>query len=169
MDRPRTGALGMVITALGVLGLSWLALRSMTRAQVDAHADAAAAAAPTTTVDPGPPPPRVTPIPAAIVVDAGKAPIARIDLVLRMDGVDVSFEGAPACRAGNRSLVGNHGAPGSFDEGALQGCLGSLRATLGGKVAVATVTRAGPAVPVDFVDALIAATHRAGVVDVIAP
>src|SRR6516225_3526222 len=79
------------------------------------------------TRDPGAP--LVPTIPSDVIADAGKTPIARLDLVLRVDGVAVSSEGAPVCRANNHSTIGrdpNGGAAGSFDESALRACLISV-------------------------------------------
>lgn len=164
--RPRSGAIGLFVVALGVVAVSWLGLRAMKRAEERARDATSASAAPTR----DPSSPIVPQIPSAIVADAGNADVARVDLVLRVDGVAVSAEGVPTCRNGNRSLVGRDGptgAPGSFDESALQSCLAAVRSQLGTKVPVATITRAGPAVPIDFVDALSAAVHRAGFTQVV--
>ena len=166
--RPRTGALGVFVVAIGVVGVSWLGLRAMKRAEERAR-DAADAGGTAPTRDPNAP--LVPAIPSDVVADAGKMPIARVDLVLRVDGVAVSSEGAPVCRNNNRSTIGrdpNGGAPGSFDESALQACLVSVLGPMQGKMMpVATITRAGPAVPVEWMEALSAAVKRVGVEQVI--
>ena len=167
-DKPRAGALGFVVVAAGVLLLSWLALRTMGKRLGDT-ADASPAPSATTGRDESKP--LVPVIPKEVIEDAGKTPIARLDLVLRVDGVDVSAEGAPACRQNNHTVVGrepNGGGAGSFDEHALRNCLFTVLATLSGKRPVATLTRAGEAVPSIHFDALIAAIKRVGIADVIA-
>lgn len=165
--RQRSGALGIIVVAIAVVGVSWMGLRAMRRAEERAR-DAADAASAAPTRDPSTP--IVPQIPSEIIADAGKMQVARVDLVLRVDGVAVSSEGAPACRRDNRSTIGreaNGGAPGSFDEAALQTCLAMLRAQLAGKVVVAAITRAGPVVPTEFLDALAAAVRRAGIEQVV--
>lgn len=167
-QRAKPGGFGTIVVAAGVIGTSWLAVRQLTKS-ISEHAPVADAA-PTafgTGVDPSKP--LVPTIPSAIVEDAGKKAIARIDLVLRMDGVDVSAEGAPACRDGNHTRVGraSGGAAGTFDASMLTACITSVLAGIGERVPVATITRAGPAVPSEYVDALAAETKRAGVVQVL--
>ena len=167
-DRPRTGALGFLVVAGGVLLLSWLALRTMGKRLGDPGGAPPAVSA-TTGRDESKP--LVPAIPQNIVDDAGKTPIARIDLVLRVDGIDVSAEGAPACRKNGHTQVGrepNGGSAGSFDEGTLRSCLVSVIASIPSKHPVVTITRAGDAVPTTYVDALIAALQRFGITDVVA-
>lgn len=157
-------SIGTVVAVVAVAGLSWLSLRKMTEAQRSALADAGPA-------DSGAAPgPRVVPqIPPALLADAGKTPIARVDVTLRVDGLDVTLDGAPSCREGNKRLIGraSGGAAGSFDEAALERCLQPFRAARAGSRLVAFVQRAGPAVPTTFVDALSAALRRAQMDDVI--
>lgn len=171
MQPTRSGALGLFIVAAGVLGTSWLALREM-NAKLGSDQDAPSSSAPIAsgagdgTRDPSQP--LVVPIPSAVVDDAGKQLLARVDLVLRVDGVDVTAEGAPACRSAGHSRIGRDpaGAVGSFDERALSACLRDVLSALGDKRAVGSVTRAGGAVPTTYVDALVAVAHRAGIADV---
>ncbi|MGZ3456064.1 MAG: hypothetical protein ACXWUG_24670 [Polyangiales bacterium] len=155
-----SSAFGTVVAAVAVLALSWLALRSMTDKQKAAFADAGAAENPVT--------PIVPTIPPALVGDA-KTPVARLDVVLRVDGVEATLDGAPICRDGHRRLVGRApgGANGSFDEPALIACVRAAKPQ--GKKTIALVTRAGPAVPTTFQDALIAALKRAGADEVVPP
>jgi hypothetical protein len=164
--RPRSGALGIFVVALGVVGVSYLGLRAMKRAE-ERGRDAADVGTTAPTRDPNAP--LVPAIPSDVIDDAGKTPVARIDLVLRVDGVAVSAEGAPVCRSNNRSTIGRapDGPAGSFDEGALQACVMSVLAQMSGKAPVATITRAGPAVPVEWMDALSAAVKRIGLQQVI--
>ncbi|MEO7092710.1 MAG: hypothetical protein ABI175_05635 [Polyangiales bacterium] len=167
-DRPRGGALGFVVVAGGILLVSWLALRTMGQ-RLGEGADAGAAPSATTGRDESKP--LVPMIPQQIVADAGKTPIARIDLVLRVDGVDVSSEGAPACRQDNHTTIRREpstGTVGSFDEGALRTCLLQVMTTIQGKRPVATLTRAGDAVPTTYFEALVAAIKRTGVTEVVA-
>ncbi|MBI2395691.1 MAG: hypothetical protein HYV09_39360 [Deltaproteobacteria bacterium] len=157
-------SIGTVIAIVAVVGLSWLSLRKMTEAQRGALVDAAPAqsAAPAGT-------PMIPQIPPALRADAGKTPIARVDVTLRVDGLDVTLDGAPACRDGNKRLIGrgSGGAAGSFDEVALDRCLQPFRAARAGSRFVAFVQRAGPAVPTTYVDALAAALKRAQIDDVL--
>ena len=165
MQRARSGPLGMIVVAAGVLVLSWLAIRSMTRGQQQALPPQTSA---TTGRDPSSP--IVPPIPFEIVADAGKQGVARLDLVLRMDGIDVSSEGALACRSNNKTLIGreqNGGGAGSFNESALLACIASLRPGWGERKPVAVVSRAGDAVPKTHLDALVATIKRAGIVEVV--
>ena len=157
----------MFVVAVAVVGVSWMGLRAMRRAE-ERSRYATDAGATTPTRDPSSP--IVPQIPSDLIADAGKAQIARVDLVLRVDGVAVSAEGAPSCRRDNRSMIGrapDGGLPGSFDESALRACLATVRAQLAGKLVVAAITRAGPAVPADFLDALSAAVRRAGIEQVV--
>jgi hypothetical protein len=141
----------------------------MTEAQRRALASADAA--------PAPPAPEsvasggtiVPQIPFALVADAGKTPIARLDVTLRVDGLDLVLDGAQTCREGNRRMVGREsgGALGSFDEKALLTCLTVVRASRPEARLVALVGRAGPAVPTTYLDALSAALRRGGVFDVV--
>jgi hypothetical protein len=155
-----SSAIGTVIAAVAVLGLSWLALRSMTAKQRAAFADAGPAVSPVATGLPT--------IPPALLGDA-KTPVARLDVVLRVDGVDATLDGAPICRDGHRRRVGraSGGANGSFDEPALIACVRAVKPA--DRKLVALVTLAGPAVPPTFVDALVAALRRAGADDVVTP
>ncbi len=156
-----------MIAIAGVVGIGWLGLRSMTekqRAALAPHADASVAA-PLASSGPT----LVVPIPKAILESAGKTPLARLDVVLRVDGLDLWLDGAPACRDGHRRRVGRapDGATGSFDEPALSACVAVVRAQRQEARVVAIVTRAGPAVPSTYGDALLAALRRAGIVDVV--
>jgi hypothetical protein len=156
------------VVAVGVVGMSWLGLRAMKRAEERARDADAGMGTPAPTRDPGSP--IVPTIPSEVIADAGKTGVGRIDLVLRVDGVAVTSEGAPVCRSNNRSMIGrqpNGGPPGSFDESALQGCFVSVLSQLSGKVPVVSITRAGPAVPVEWMDALSAAVKRIGVQQVL--
>lgn len=166
MKRPRGSSMGTVVAAVGIAVLSWLALRQMTAAQqkalanIDAPPAAPAVSSGTTTVPP---------IPPAILADAGKTPVARLDVTLRVDGLDLVLDGAQTCRQGARRMVGRDpgGAVGSFDESALNACIAQIRGTRADARIVAMVSRAGPAVPTTYVDALSAALHRAGIADVV--
>jgi hypothetical protein len=148
-----------VIAVVAVIAISYFALRSMTAKQRAAFADAGnAQAAPT----------GLPTIPPALVGDA-KTPVARLDVVLRVDGLDVTLDGAPICRDGHRRLVGREpgGVAGSFDEPALLACVRARKPAE--KKLIALVTRAGPAVPATYEDALVAALKRAGADEVVKP
>ena len=164
--KPRAGALGFLVVAGAVLLLSWLALRTMGKRLGDSGAAPPAVSA-TTGRDEAKP--LVPAIPKEIVDDAGKTPIARIDLVLRVDGIDVSSEGAPVCRKDAHTVVGRepNGSAGSFNENALRNCLATVVAAIPEKRPVVTITRAGDAVPTTYLDALIAALKRFGFHDVV--
>jgi hypothetical protein len=167
-EKPRAGALGFLVVAGGILLLSWLALRTMGK-RLGGDVDAGPTTSATTGRDESKP--LVPVIPQEIVIDAGKTPIARIDLVLRVDGIDVSSEGAPACRKDNHTTVRrepNGGGTGSFDENALRTCLLMVTSTIPGKRPVVTVTRAGEAVPTTYFDALVSAVRRMGFTEVVA-
>ena len=153
-------SLGSIIAIGGVVVIGWLALRKMTDAQKAIVADAGVATASTNVV--------VPPITQGIIADA-KTPVLRLDVVLRVDGIDVTADGAPACREGNKHLIGraSDGAAGSFDERALTMCITKLRAERPAAQPIGVVTRAGPAVPATYFDALVAALGRAGVADVV--
>jgi hypothetical protein len=160
--------LGTLVVVAGVVFISWLALRRMTETQkallgaIDAAVAAHSGALAET--------PLVPPIPSAIAADAGKQPLLRLDVVVRVDGLDVTANGAPSCRDGHKRLIGRKtgGAAGTFDEGALASCIRRLLADHPNARSVAVVTRAGPAVPTTQFDALTAALGRAGVSDVAA-
>jgi hypothetical protein len=142
----------------------------MVKSTTEGAADAAPSISATTGRDESSP--IVPAIPSAVLADAGKKQVARLDFVLRMDGVDVSAEGAGTCRENGRSIIGREpggGAPGSFDESALQKCLSVLivKFAADDRIPVATLTRAGVAVPTTYFDALTTAIKRAGVRDVI--
>lgn len=145
---------------VAVIALSFFALRSMTAKQRAAFADAGAAQ--------DAPAIGLPTIPPALVADA-KTPVARLDVVLRVDGVDVTLDGAPICRDGHRRLVGREpgGVAGSFDEPALIACVRAVKPE--GRRMIALLTRAGPAVPTTFEDALVAALRRAGAEEVVRP
>jgi hypothetical protein len=164
-------ALGTVVVAVFVIGLSWYGLRKMTDTQKELVAKIdAAVTAQTSGASSGQQ--MVLPIPTHIVANAGKTPILRLDITVRVDGLDVTADGAPACRDGHKRLIGraSSNAAGSFDESALIGCIGALRAQHAAAKPVALVTRAGPAVPTTYFDALKAALGRAGITDtVVAP
>lgn len=160
--------LGTILVAAAIVVSSWLALRSMTDKQRSARgptADASSRAMPAVSSGVT----LVPPIPAAIVADAGKTPLARLDVTLRVDGLDLALDGAQACRDGSKRMVGRDpsGALGSFDEKALLTCVTLVRAARPEARVVAMIGRAGPAVPSTFVDALIAALKRGGVEDVV--
>jgi len=159
-------AIGTVIAAVGVLVISWLALRSMNEAQRRALAKLDAAPEPVTIASGGTIVPQ---IPPQVLADAGKTPIARLDVTLRVDGLDLVLDGAQTCREGNRRMVGREsgGALGSFDEKALLACLTLVRASRPDARIVALIGRAGPAVPSTYMDALSAALHRGGIGDVV--
>ncbi len=165
MERQRSSPVGMIVVIGAVLVLGYLALRQMTKNQEEAYEKTH----PSATTGRDPSAPIVPPIPSQIIADAGKSGVARIDLVLRMDGVDVSSEGATACRQNNRTLVGKEpgGAAGTFDERALTACIVSLLTRYGERRPVAVLTRAGDAVPKTHLDALVAAIKRAGVAEVV--
>ncbi len=167
--RPKSGALGTFVVAGGVLALSWLAIRTMSKRASDAPVvDAGASPTATTGRDDGLP--LLTPIPSAIVEDAGKPGLVRVDLVLRVDGVAVTVDGARQCYDGPRSLIGrepNGGSSGSFDEGALRTCLLGVIKSAGVRKLVATIGRAGTGVPTTYADALVAAVKRIGIVEVV--
>ena len=120
------GTAGMLVVAAAVLGLSWWGLRRMTETQkellgkLDAAVSEGGTGATTSTQ-------LVLPIPSHML--GGKAPVMRLDIVVRVDGLDVTVDGAPACRDGHKRLIGrgSSDAPGSFDEGALIGCINGLR------------------------------------------
>lgn len=158
--KQRAGGLGSIVAIVGVVVISWLGLRKMTEAQKALVPDTGAASTASSLI--------VPPIPPGLVPDA-KTPVLRLDVELRVDGVDVTADGAPACRDGNKRLIGraSGGAIGSFDEGALVACVTKLRADRPAAQPIAIVTRAGPAVPSTFFDALRAALTRAGVADVV--
>ncbi|MBL8716892.1 MAG: hypothetical protein JNL79_12900 [Myxococcales bacterium] len=162
---PGSGAspLATLLVVVGIVGIGWLAMRKMVQKQVDAHP------AVSSTVGGGVP--VVPQVPAAIADDAGKAGLIRFDVTLRMDGLDVSVDGAPACRDGHHRKIGRNSSngAGSFDEAALTACLQPLLLTAGAKRPVALLVKAGPAVPSTYVDALIAALKRVGIADVIPP
>jgi hypothetical protein len=155
----------MIVVAGAVLVLGYLALRQMTTNQQQAFQKPA----PSATTGRDPSMPIVPQVPSQIVVDAGKPGIARVDLVLRVDGVDVSSEGALSCRSSNKTLVGREpgGVAGTFDERALSACITSLLPTFADRKPVALVTRAGDAVPKTHLEALVAAVKRAGISEVI--
>jgi hypothetical protein len=152
--------LGTVVAIVGVFVIGWLGLRKMTATQQALAIDAGVVSTASSVV--------VPPIPPGLVEDA-KTPVLRLDVVLRVDGVDVTADGAPACREGNRHLIGrgSDGANGSFDENALVACIRKLCAERAAARPIAIVSRAGPAVPVTYFDALVAALGRAGVADVV--
>ena len=160
-------ALGSVVVIAGIVGLSWLALRKMTETQKELLAKVDAAVAVSGGATSGQQ--IILPMPSQILANAGKSPILRLDVVLRVDGLDVTADGAPTCRDGNRRLIGraSGGANGSFDENALIACIAGLRQKLPTHKAVALVTRAGPAVPTTYLDALQAALGRAGITDIV--
>lgn len=166
MARQGGSALGTLIVIAAIVGLSWLALRKMTETQKELVGKIDAAVAQQS----GVPGPQLVPtIPEPILASAGKQQVLRLDVVLRVDGLDVTSDGAPACRDGNKRLIGRapNGPAGSFDESALLACIGALRAKFPTHKPVALVTRAGPAVPETFMDALKAALGRAGVSDIV--
>lgn len=163
--RRRGSAFGTVIALTAILVISWLALQKMTAAQRARLTPDAAIAAP-----PASPGAQVMPtIPAPILsaAAAAKTPVARLDVVVRVDGLDLTLDGAPVCRDGHRRLVGRApgGEAGSFDETALVACMQGFRASDGQLVAL--ITRAGASVPRTFVDALSAALRRGGAHDVV--
>lgn len=162
-------AAGTLIVAVAVLGLSWWGLKRMTETQKEllGKLDGAIATVATSGASTGQQ--MMLPIPSQILESAGKTPVLRLDIVVRVDGLDVTADGAPACRDGHRRLIGRSSgnAPGSFDESALTACIAALRTKQPGHKPVALVTRAGPAVPATFFDALQAALGRAGVTDVV--
>lgn len=162
--RPSSSPLATILVVVGILGIGWFAMRKMVQRQVDAHPAASSAAV-------GGGAPVVPQIPPAIADDAGKAGLVRFDVTVRMDGLDVSVDGAPACRDGHRRKVGRNAsnAAGSFDEPALVACLQPLLLQAGAKRPVALLTKAGPAVPGTYVDALVAVLKRTGIADVIPP
>jgi len=157
----RGGGLGSIVAIGGVVVIGWLALRRMTEAQRARVADAGIAATTAGSVV-------APPIPPALLEDA-RSPVLRLDVVLRVDGLDVIADGAPACRDGTKRLIGRASgdAPGSFDENSLVACVTKLRADRPAARPIAIVSRAGPAVPLTYFDALVAALGRAGVPDVV--
>lgn len=157
----RGGGLGSIVAIGGVAVIGWLALRKMTEAQRALATDAGIAAATTGSVF-------VPPIPPGLIPDA-RTPVLRLDVVLRVDGLDVTADGAPACRDGDKRLIGRASgdALGSFDESALVACVTKLRGDRPAARPIAVVSRAGPAVPLTYFDALVAALGRAGVPDVV--
>ena len=159
--KQRGGGLGSIVAIGGVVVIGWLALRKMTDAQRAMITDAGVVATGANSVV-------VPPIPPGLVADA-KTPVLRLDVVLRVDGVDVTADGAPACRNENKRLIGRASgdAIGSFDENALAACITKLRAERSSARPIAMVSRAGPAVPLTYFDALVAALGRAGVPDVV--
>lgn len=151
-----------MVAIAGVVVIGWLAVRQMTAAQRALVADSGTSAATTISSVVAPP---ILPG----LVEGEKTPVLRLDVVLRVDGLDVTADGAPSCRDGGKRLIGRaaDGAPGSFDERALLACLTTLRAGRPTARPIAIVTRAGPAVPETYVDALAAALRRAGVPHVV--
>ncbi len=168
MARSSGSAFGTLLAAAFVVGLSWFGIRKMTDTQKELLKQIDAATAPTSSgASTGQQ--LVLPIPTHILQNAGKTPVLRLDVTVRVDGLDVTADGAPACRDGHKRLIGraSSNAPGSFDEGALLACIGALRAKQATHKPVALVTRAGAAVPATYLDALQAALGRAGVTDVV--
>jgi hypothetical protein len=153
-----SSALGSVIAIAAVIGISFFALRSMTARQRAAFTDAGASPAHSA----------LATIPPALLGDA-RTPVARLDVVLRVDGLDATLDGAPICRDGHRRLIGREpgGVAGSFDEPALLACVRAVKPA--DKRMIALVTRAGPAVPTTYEDALVAALKRAGADEVVRP
>lgn len=163
----RASGVGTVIALLAVVGLTYLAIRKMTETQKELLGKVDAAVAQSSGAASGQQ--IILPIPTQILADAGKTNVLRLDVVLRVDGLDVTADGAPACRDGNKRLIGraSSGAAGSFDESALLACISGLRQKVPTHKPVALVTRAGPAVPATYLDALSAALGRAGVGDIV--
>ena len=156
-----------MIVAVGVAASVGLGLfqmkRSMERAAEKTASSSAASASPSV---PGTGRDVLQPVPDELVADAGKAMVGRIDLVLRVDGVQASLEGAPACRhtvRAHESTVGvaRGGGQGTFDESALDACLASMRMLMRNRPAFVAVRRAGPAIVDAQLDALAAAVRRA--------
>lgn len=171
MRKAGASTLGTLVAIAGVVAIAWLGLRSMTAKQRAAFAPDAAPHGSESDASPsGAGTTLVHPIPQAILDDAGKTPVARLDVVIRVDGLDLALDGAPACRDGHHRQVGRApgGGPGSFDAPALSACVAALRAQKPGARMVAMVTRAGPAVPATHGEALIAALRAAGIADVVA-
>lgn len=169
MKSARGGSLGTLVAAAGVVVIAWLGLRSMNEAQKKAAAPTTDAQLAAPLVSSGVT--MVPPIPPPILASASssKTPIARLDVTLRVDGLDLTLDGAQACRNGSKRMVGRDpgGAVGSFDESALTGCVTLIRGSRPEARVVALVGRAGPAVPTTFVDALVSALKRAGIADVV--
>jgi len=165
MERQRSGPLGTIVVAVAVLAVGYLALRQMTKSQEHAFPKPA----PSATTGRDPSVPIVPQIPSQIVADAGKTGVARVDFVLRVDGIDVSSEGALSCREGNKTRIGREpgGGAGTFDDRALTACIASLMPTFGERKPVALVTRAGDAVPKTHLDAVVATVKRAGIAEVL--
>lgn len=163
-------SIGTVVAAVAVLVIGWLGVRNLTERQVQAHSDAGVVDAQSAEASPATPL-LVPQIPAAIASSATKAktPLARLDVTVRVDGLDLALDGAPTCREQGKRLVGraSGGAAGSFDETALATCVTIARTGRPDARFVAMVGRAGPAVPRTFVDALVAALGRAGITDVV--
>ena len=163
--QPRSNPAAMILVGAAILVIGWLAVRQMTESQrkalQQAHPSATTGRDPNAII--------VPPIPSYILADAGTAGVMRIDLVVRVDGVDVASEGAATCRRDNHTVVGRDrgGAVGSFDETALSNCLLGLLSKKGERLPVVTITRAGDAVPKTYLDALVASVKRVGVEHVV--
>lgn len=161
----RSSPLGTLVVAVGVVVIGWMAVRKMVSEQSKAMSVASASA------NNGAQTAGVPQIPAQLLEDAGKLGALRFDVTLRMDGLDLTIDGAPACRDGHRRKVSRNSgnAPGSFDESALVSCVQLALVSAPQRRPIALIVKAGPAVPSTYVDALIAALKRAGIADVLPP
>ena len=158
--------LGWLVIVAGIAAMSYMAIRTMTAKQQAAFALDAGNS------DVAVPQLLVPPIPSSVLSarsDAGKGEPARLDIVMRVDGVAVSFDGAAACRRGRQNLVGRstNGAAGTFDEMALATCLRTLFDEHPSRSVVAFISRAGIAVPADHVEELRRTIEGLGVKDIV--
>ena len=163
---PRPGPIGTLVVGAAIIGVFYMGMRSMNR---EMARQAPSAPTPAMSISGAPRAMGPLPIPQALVEKAAERGIARIDVTMRVDGLDVAFNGSLACREGNRRLIGraSDGATGSFDAAALDGCIAGLLRDRRKPMPVAIVDRAGPMVPVTYRDALVAELRKAGVEEVV--
>src|SRR5689334_11312884 len=98
----RRGGLGVgtIVVLVAVVALAWLGIRKMTDTQKELLDKADTAFAQSSGASSGQQ--IILPIPTQILADAGKSDVLRLDIVLRVDGLDVTADGAPSCRDGNK-------------------------------------------------------------------
>ncbi len=166
---PRPGPLATIVVAALAFAVFWFGLRSVVRRTREASAPAASASVATSSSEIGSTGSGVWPLPKAPIDRAGQRGVARLDVTMRIDGLDVALDQRPTCRDGARRWIGRAqgDAPGSFDQAALGTCLASIARDRRDRMLVAVIARAGSQVPTTYRDALEAELRRLGVEDVV--